>query len=164
MGRALRRLTTAYGLLRRIRFFRHFLLARSFRRWAANVKRSVYERTRAYVARRLLAACWHPALRRAVGRVAELVQAMRDQSVVSVGVVAAMTGCTAAVFRGWIWAGLMHLRFMQMCEQSVVSVGQLANRHCAGGRCRSGSLHGSRVTRRGSSLLALCPLFLSDKT
>ena len=58
------RLTSVYGLLRKMRFFRHFLLCRSFRRWRANVKRAAFERTRAVVAERLFAvsATFQPAV------------------------------------------------------------------------------------------------------
>ncbi|GIL64289.1 hypothetical protein Vafri_18269 [Volvox africanus] len=76
------RLNTVYGLLRKMRFFRHFLLVRTFRRWRANVKRTAFERTRSAVAARLffVSPTFQPALMKA----ARLVQAMRDTAVVAI--------------------------------------------------------------------------------
>ncbi|GLC39959.1 hypothetical protein PLESTM_000973400, partial [Pleodorina starrii] len=76
------RLNTVYGLLRKMRFFRHFLLVRSFRRWRANVKRTAFERTRAAVGARLFALS--PTFQSALLRAAWRVQAMRDTAVVAI--------------------------------------------------------------------------------
>ncbi|KAG2454516.1 hypothetical protein HYH02_000363 [Chlamydomonas schloesseri] len=76
------RLSTVYGLLRKMRFFKHFLLTRSFRRWRANVKRSAFERTREVLGRLLFGAV--PTFQPVMLRAGQLVHAMRETAVVSI--------------------------------------------------------------------------------
>ncbi len=71
-----------YELLRKLRFFRHFLLCRTFRRWAANVRRSSFERRRAALGRQLFAVS--PTFQAALARAGALVDAMRETAVVAV--------------------------------------------------------------------------------
>ncbi|KXZ44724.1 hypothetical protein GPECTOR_63g5 [Gonium pectorale] len=76
------RLSTVYGLLRKLRFFRHFRAARAFRHWRAAVQRAAFTRTRAALAARLLAA--DPAFQPCLLAAGRLVQQMRDTAVVAI--------------------------------------------------------------------------------
>lgn len=89
------RLSSVYGLLRKMRFFKHFLLTRSFRRWRANVKRSAFERTREVLGQLLFGAV--PTFQPVMLRAGQLVQAMRETAVVSVRRGVWQRGCRPAI-------------------------------------------------------------------
>ncbi|GFR46074.1 hypothetical protein Agub_g7539 [Astrephomene gubernaculifera] len=76
------RLTSVYGLLRKLRFFRHFLLCRTFQRWRRNVNRRGYERMRRRLAGRLLAGS--PIFQPLLLRAGQVLQTMRETAVVAI--------------------------------------------------------------------------------
>ncbi len=51
-----RRLQSVYGILRKMRFFKHFALYKAFNTWRATAKRINYQRIREIISRELLPA------------------------------------------------------------------------------------------------------------